>query len=452
MRPGRQVGRRATVRRSVGGLFMAVFAPVALSPLVGRAGAEQPEGFAGQFSGRAVANGMRMTVDVVNSATRNPVDGGGPTAQATLDSAGASVAYASHPFPGEIPLSGPGAFNGVVGSFFPQLGQLPTAPAYPFYVEARHPFAPHGEASTPGQALEASSTDRSSEAKASSGFGTPAGSGGFTRAASSVVSKGEGVVATAESRVVGLTFGPLTLGQIVSTATMTLRYDGVFERVGDISAQGVTVANVPVALTEKGLAASGSTVPLPKTDQLNEVLKQARLTVSITPREDTPSGVLAPAVKVVQEFPNQTGSVTYLVGSASANLTGSAAEQSTAGGCVGSCDSADGTLNPSEPPSPDSSVNPPTAPGRATPAVPDPRAANSVTRAADFSFAPATPAPTPAAQTSSPPPMPAVAAMAPSANPRFAARSFAAFDTSGLYPLLLGLAGLGFVFTRKASG
>ena len=47
----------------------------------------------GSFTATASADGTRMTVTIRNAPlTDSPVDGGGPTAQAQLDSAGTSLA------------------------------------------------------------------------------------------------------------------------------------------------------------------------------------------------------------------------------------------------------------------------------------------------------------------------------------------------------------------------
>jgi hypothetical protein len=66
--------------------------------------------------------------------------------------------------------------------------------------------------------------------------------------------------------------------------------------------------------------------------------------VRISPKEDSRNGVVAPAVRIVQQFPGDGGSVTYLLGAASAAIQGPAVESGGAGGltdgCVGSCSGA----------------------------------------------------------------------------------------------------------------
>lgn len=317
-------------------------ASLALGLIVGasRTAGAEGGGFVGKYAGVASANGVRVTLDVTNSLSRNPVDGGGPTAEAKLDSLGGSTAFASHPFPGEIPVSGPGVASGLIAATFPQLGEV-SLPGYPFYVESRHPLSPSAEATGPGQSLAAHSDASSSSSRASGGFGTPSGSGGFSRSAASVTSTVERVQATAQSMVQAFVAGPLTIGEVVSMATVTLLPDGQLERRGDILVSGVTVAGVPVEITDDGVTASEHHIPFPSMEAIAGALGQAKITVSIAPKEDTPTGVVAPAVRIVQQTPDGAGRVTYLLGSSAASVEGAAAVTGNVGdiggGCVGPC-------------------------------------------------------------------------------------------------------------------
>ncbi|MEW6472004.1 MAG: hypothetical protein AB1679_07020 [Actinomycetota bacterium] len=289
----------------------------------GRADAAADAGYGAGFSGTASGNGMRMTFDVPNSAARNPIDGGGPTAQAHVDSLGNSTAFASHPYPGEIPLSGPGLLTGSLKGSFPML-DVPAVPGYPFYVESKHPLAPHGEMTGPGQTLDAASDALSSSSKAISGFGSASGSGGFARSVATVESTAETVTAQAESRVSSFAVGPFRLGEVVSTARAVLRSDGSVDRDGQISVTGAAVEGVPVKVDASGLTVADSTTPLPSGEPVAKALEQAHLTVEITPKEITGTTVVAPAVKIVQTFPGDNGRITYLVGVAAAALEGDA--------------------------------------------------------------------------------------------------------------------------------
>src|SRR5438445_6738615 len=76
------------------------------------------------FNGVAGADGVRLTVfNATAPVAQTPVDGGGPTAQASLDSLGSSKAFASYPYPGDILIAVPGLLAGLTG--------LPAPPGYP---------------------------------------------------------------------------------------------------------------------------------------------------------------------------------------------------------------------------------------------------------------------------------------------------------------------------------
>ena len=68
------------------------------------------------------------------------IDGSGPTAQATLDSVGASRSFASLPYPGETFVSYPGLVAVVTG-------QVP--PGYPLYAAADYPNNPEAVVGSP---------------------------------------------------------------------------------------------------------------------------------------------------------------------------------------------------------------------------------------------------------------------------------------------------------------
>lgn len=310
------------VRAMAASLLVVAVASAGLSSGVARAATGE---FSGAFAGSASANGIRITVDAPNSVSRNPVDGGGPTAQATLDSNTNSLAFASQPYPGELPVSGPGLVGGVIAGLFPQLG-LPTLPPYPFYVEARNPLTPYQEQSGPGQSIQAKSDATSSSGRASSGFDSPAGSGAFARSTASMAATAENVVARAESTIAGFVAGPLRIGSVTSTALMTLSPDGSLRREGTASIVGASIDGVPVEITDQGVTVSGTTTAAPTTESIRAILEQAQVDISIVPREETPNGVIAPSVRVVQKSPDGTVTFTYVLGSSAAQLTGAAAE------------------------------------------------------------------------------------------------------------------------------
>jgi hypothetical protein len=72
------------------------------------------------FSGSANASGIRFTMKSTNiPLTDTPAEGGGPTAQVVVESAGTSQGYAAVPDPGPIVIGGPGLLAGVLAGGVP---------------------------------------------------------------------------------------------------------------------------------------------------------------------------------------------------------------------------------------------------------------------------------------------------------------------------------------------
>ena len=131
------------------------------------------------FTATAAADGARMSVVIVDAPlTSAPVDGGGPTAQAQLDSSGGSRAFSSAPYPGDTAISVPGtaAGFGIAG-----------VPSYPFYLESSYPLAPESSADQPGYHLHAKSAERQSEAEARAGTAEAGAAVGARSTASTAV-------------------------------------------------------------------------------------------------------------------------------------------------------------------------------------------------------------------------------------------------------------------------
>ena len=125
-----------------------------------RAEAAEPQAGESQaaFTATAAADGARFAMTVPNApGTNTPIDGGGPSAQATVSSIGASQAFASLPYPGDLPVRLPGLLAGV---------GVPGVPQYPFYAASDHPTAPDASLEAPGYSLRAASREDRSSAEA----------------------------------------------------------------------------------------------------------------------------------------------------------------------------------------------------------------------------------------------------------------------------------------------
>jgi hypothetical protein len=239
----------------------------------------------------AAADGVRVTWTVPNFAViDSPVDGGGPSAQARLDSLGASTAFASLPYPGDAFVGLPGLLAGFTG--------LPAAPAYPFYVHSSHPTVPDAAfASGPGMALSAHSDASASKAAASAGqdggttVARPASTAETIRAADGTLS------ATATSTVDGVVLGPLSIRGLVSTATVLRTTDGRQQVSSSLAAASVSVGGTTAALTDGGLVLAGAAAPV-GTDPLADALAKAGVSVAFTRATATKDGVVAPSLAV----------------------------------------------------------------------------------------------------------------------------------------------------------
>ena len=85
---------------------------------------------------------MRVTYTMPGSgAVGTLLDGGGPVSEATGDSNGRAVTFASLPYPGETALFLPGVLAAAAG--------LPAPAGYPFYARADYPTAPQSEVVDP---------------------------------------------------------------------------------------------------------------------------------------------------------------------------------------------------------------------------------------------------------------------------------------------------------------
>lgn len=91
--------------------------------------------------GVASASGIRATYTVPDYVVvAEFFDGGGPVAQANVDTTGKTTGFGSLPYPGENAVTAPGLLTFATG--------VPV-PGYPFYVRADHPVAPSSEVKDP---------------------------------------------------------------------------------------------------------------------------------------------------------------------------------------------------------------------------------------------------------------------------------------------------------------
>jgi len=127
-----------------------------------RAGADAD---ARSLVGVASASGMRATYTVPDYVVVSEFfDGGGPVAQANVDTTGKATGFGSLPYPGENAVTAPGLLTFATG--------VPV-PGYPFYARADYPVTPTSEVKDPSgtYALRAAADQGKASGSASFLFG-----------------------------------------------------------------------------------------------------------------------------------------------------------------------------------------------------------------------------------------------------------------------------------------
>ena len=298
----------------------------------------QPADGPAAFAGTAEARGLRLTFQVNPAVvTDTPLDGGGPTAQVAVDSLGSSGGYAAFPDPGQGYATIPGTMAGLLATGAGGLPpiKIPTPPNYPFFVSSNASTAPEQSMGAGPYALSAQSTDGASEASARVGIASDVV--GNLALVTSRASLGQGdhdsVVAKAVSRAEGLTIGPLTVGEVESSAAVAADRSGTVTPSTSLEIDAVRIGNIPVQVNQEGLYMGGPSVPLPLNATLQEVLKASGISVQlVAARQPTPGTVVAPALEITMPFTSpelgegkSSGTVTIVAGSATASMTGVAA-------------------------------------------------------------------------------------------------------------------------------
>jgi hypothetical protein len=280
-------------------------------------------------------------------ATDVPVDAGGPTSQAAADSLGSSTGYAALPDPGQFVTTVPGFATGLLAGGAAGLPpiKLPALPNYPLFVSSDVNSAPDVAVGSGPYQLTAKSAPQSSKATASGGLQTGIlGNLALVQATASVSVQGSSVISTATTDMQGLTVGPLTLGEVKSTATMTEDASGNVKSSSSLEISAVKIAGLPVSITPSGLQLPGPTVPLPINATLNKLMGSAKITSTVVTAQSFPDRVIAPAMTVTMPFSTPrlpqlgqfNGTVSLTFGAATASLSAiSAAGASEQGGSAG---------------------------------------------------------------------------------------------------------------------
>ena len=278
------------------------------------------------FRASAEAAAVRMTMTVANGpGTNDPIDVPGPISHAAVNSLGSSSAFASFPYPGDAGVSVPGLLPAVVPG-------APSVPPYPFYAKSEYPIVPKAGQAAGAVNLSAESTQTASKAAGSAG---PQGDGPGSMSSEASVAEirqpylapgTAAVVATSKAVVAAFAAGPLTLGRVVSTASVTLLADGTLQRKSGLELSGIRIGDQTVGLSSNGFVVPGAGVPFPvgAQDQLRSALAGGGMTVEFLPERQTDDGVVSAGLRIRQErdMPNGHDALTWVIGQATASAVG----------------------------------------------------------------------------------------------------------------------------------
>lgn len=275
------------------------------------------------FSGVASAEGFRFTYSVPGFvAVETPLDFGAPFSQAMVDGLGASQAFASSPYPGELAIVGPALAASLLG--------LPSPPPYPWYVSTSHPTQPEAKLSQGVVELSAQSDQLASSASAQQG-GSGSDSGlGLVRTTAEVTRdvSGEQIVAGATSAVDSVNIGgTLKIGRVFGRAKATRSAGKGTHRESELVVEAASIGGQAVEFTDKGLNAGGQGGPLLDAGPLREALKQAGISVEYLAPQSTADGVISAGLKIryevqIPQAPKQIFNMVLGRASASATVSG----------------------------------------------------------------------------------------------------------------------------------
>jgi hypothetical protein len=235
----------------------------------------------------------------------NLVEVGGPTAQATLDSLGNSKGYAAFPDPGSLVVSIPGMMAGLLAGGagpIPPI-EVPTLPAYPFAISSDAAVQPEASGGEGPYVLRTTSTTSGSNANSSAGLqlGGVANTA-LARSWASVERSDTEVVVTGTTQIEGVTLGPLTLGQIRSTAMLAMDATGYITPSTTMAISGARIGGVAIDLEPTGLNLGGPTVPLPIASVSKTLLAASGIKLEIEPGEVLEDGITSPAIRLSTQF------------------------------------------------------------------------------------------------------------------------------------------------------
>jgi hypothetical protein len=255
---------------------------------------------------------MRMGYSVPDQfAVSQFIDGGGPVAQANVDSTGKAIGWGSLPYPGENAVAAPGVLT---------LASGVPVPPYPFYAEANYPVTPSAEVKDPSgnYVLAAKAEQQKAEGFAAMQFG------GSEKPVSRIVSEASGLISstgatvTATSLFDGLSFGDgmMKITSAVSRSVTTYAAGTAKpETKSELLIEGAKVGDQAVTIGPDGVRPLGQHFEFPGgADQLNQALTQAGISVRTLSLQQAEGGASGEAleVRVKHPIPNSEVEGTYV--------------------------------------------------------------------------------------------------------------------------------------------
>jgi hypothetical protein len=311
------------IRRLVAPLVIAgAVAALAVGPLSLSTSAQSAPVFG--YAATASADGVRIVVEARGYILVDRfVDLGAPAAQAALDASGASQGFAAAPDPGELVAVAPGLVATLVPIPLP-------LPQYPLIASSAFPTTPSSKLSTGPYVLEATSTERSSHARAEVGGTAEDSVIAATRAVADVALDDElGRLTTSAAAVtdgVDLLGGVVRIGRVESRASMTQTAGDKAPTIeSGFSVTGATILGLGLAVTDKGLTIAGQSVPLGLGDSLTGILSDLNLGIRVLPEVRTADSASSAGLEITQrvDLPNapEPATVSIILGRASVSLT-----------------------------------------------------------------------------------------------------------------------------------
>jgi len=241
--------------------------------------------------GVASASGMRATYTVPDYVVVSEFfDGGGPVAQANVDTTGKATGFGSLPYPGENAVTAPGLLTFATG--------VPV-PGYPFYARADYPVTPSSEVKDPSGAYALRAAADQGKASGSASFLVGGADNPVSRSSSDatgVLDASGKLTMTAVGVTEGLSLanGTLKISSVTSKSVTTYE-PGAAKPVTrtELVVQGAKVGDQPVTIDRNGVHPSGQTVPVPigtGSDSINQALSQAGITVKTIAGNDVEGG------------------------------------------------------------------------------------------------------------------------------------------------------------------